>query len=388
MRSITRPWLELLSSMRFAISLLTIIAVASVIGTVMKQNEPYANYLNQFGPFWFPVFERIGLYSVYNAWWFLLILAFLVASTSLCVTRNGPKMMREVVRFRDHVHERSLGNLPHTAAFSSALAQPVLVERFTGYLTRERFQYRVTEKAGGATLIAAKAGLYRRIGYILAHSAIVLICIGGLADSAILLKLQVMLGIKQPVTGNMLIADVPAEARLSPDSWNFRGNTLIPEGRSSDIVVLNYGEGILLQQLPYTLSLKKFHIEHYSTGAPKLFASDVLVTDKESGESFEARIEVNRPLIYKGIAAYQASFDDGGTQIRIALRNLLMGRGVLRELEARVGDSLELKLEDSPYSVEFTAFRPFNIENVGAPEARPERSGTERLKEQFGSAAP
>ncbi len=64
--------------MRFAISLLSVLAIASVIGTVLKQNEPMPNYVNQFGPFWFDVFGKLGLYSVYSAWWFLLILAFLV----------------------------------------------------------------------------------------------------------------------------------------------------------------------------------------------------------------------------------------------------------------------------------------------------------------------
>ena len=34
---------ELLSSMRFAISLLTVICIASVIGTVVKQHEPLNN---------------------------------------------------------------------------------------------------------------------------------------------------------------------------------------------------------------------------------------------------------------------------------------------------------------------------------------------------------
>ena len=56
---------ELISSMRFAISLLTLIAIASVIGTVMKQNEPMPNYVNQFGPFWFEAFNKLGLYAVY-----------------------------------------------------------------------------------------------------------------------------------------------------------------------------------------------------------------------------------------------------------------------------------------------------------------------------------
>jgi cytochrome c biogenesis protein len=53
--------------MRFAISLLTVICIASVIGTVVKQNEPYNNYVNQFGPFWAEVFGALGLYTVYSA---------------------------------------------------------------------------------------------------------------------------------------------------------------------------------------------------------------------------------------------------------------------------------------------------------------------------------
>ena len=58
--------------MRFSISLLTVICIASAIGTVLKQHEPIG---------------AINLYSVYSVWWFLLILAFLVTSTlSACQT--------------------------------------------------------------------------------------------------------------------------------------------------------------------------------------------------------------------------------------------------------------------------------------------------------------
>ena len=88
----SRTWrslVELLSSMRFSISLLTVICIASVIGTVLKQQEPLVNYVNQFGPFWAQVFGLVSLSTVYSAWWFLLILAFLVISTSLCISRNS-----------------------------------------------------------------------------------------------------------------------------------------------------------------------------------------------------------------------------------------------------------------------------------------------------------
>ncbi|MEP6790202.1 MAG: cytochrome c biogenesis protein ResB, partial [Ramlibacter sp.] len=73
-----RAAVELMSSMRFSISLLTVICIASIIGTILKQHEPLSNYVNQFGPFWSDVFMAAQLNAVYSAWWFLLILAFLV----------------------------------------------------------------------------------------------------------------------------------------------------------------------------------------------------------------------------------------------------------------------------------------------------------------------
>jgi cytochrome c biogenesis protein len=91
--SLARELLDMLASMRFAISRLSLICTASVIGTVVKQNEPASNYINQFGPFWSEVFGAAGLYTVYSAPWFITILAFLVTSTSLCIARNTPKIM-------------------------------------------------------------------------------------------------------------------------------------------------------------------------------------------------------------------------------------------------------------------------------------------------------
>ena len=107
--------IELLSSMRFAISLLTVICIASVIGTVLKQHEPMNNYVNQFGPFWSEVFGKLDLYSVYSAWWFLLILAFLVTSTSLCIARNTPKILSDFKAYKENIREQSLKAFGHRA---------------------------------------------------------------------------------------------------------------------------------------------------------------------------------------------------------------------------------------------------------------------------------
>src|SRR2546430_15707173 len=107
----SRAWrdtLELVSSMRFSISLLTVICIASMIGTVVRQHEPLPNYVNQFGPFWAEVFGAVGLYTVYSAGWFLLILGFLVLSTSLCIARNVPKIAADLRTFKEHVREQAL----------------------------------------------------------------------------------------------------------------------------------------------------------------------------------------------------------------------------------------------------------------------------------------
>ena len=61
-RSSFSTWLadvnELLGSMRFAVSLLMFICVASVVGTVLVQNRSSSQYIDQFGPFWFELFDK------------------------------------------------------------------------------------------------------------------------------------------------------------------------------------------------------------------------------------------------------------------------------------------------------------------------------------------
>src|ERR1700761_7165614 len=116
-KSSVRLAIELVSSMRFAIALLVILAIASIIGTVLTQEDPYPNYVNQFGPFWADIFRGVSLYNVYSAWWFMMILIFLVISVSLCVIRNGPKMIADMKSWKDRVREGSLRAFHHKGEF-------------------------------------------------------------------------------------------------------------------------------------------------------------------------------------------------------------------------------------------------------------------------------
>jgi cytochrome c biogenesis protein len=396
-----RRWLsdivELLSSMRFSISLLTVICIASVIGTVVTQNEPMPNYVNQFGPFWSDILGRFSIYSVYAAWWFLLIMAFLVTSTSLCIARNAPKMIADMRSWRESVREQSLRNFHHRVEWSSANNREAFAQEVGRKVAAKGYQWKLVEK-DGATLLTAKQGAANKLGYIFAHSAIVIICIGGLLDSNIPIGIQQWLFNKSPFIGNGIIAEVPAKHRLGLGNPSFRGNTFVPEGASSNTAIISVGEGVMIQELPFTLLLKKFVIDFYSTGMPKLFASEVLVTDHETGKTFPATIKVNEPLIYKGMAVYQSSFEDGGSHLKLVGFPMKGPNNQQFQVEGDVGRSTPLLgSTGSEYVIEWSGFRPFNVENTSAANGQDVRAVnqskgfsekfTTKLDEQLGSAA-
>ena len=375
---------ELVSSMRFAISLLTIIAIAAMIGTVMKQNEPMPNYVNQFGPFWFEVFNKMGLYAVYSAWWFLLILTFLITSTALCIARNGPKMIKDMRSWRENVREVSLRNFHHKAEWTSTLPRADLARQTAARLVDAGYAAKIVEKDKG-TLVAARKGAANKFGYIFAHSSIIIILVGGMLDSDLPIRFQQWFMGKTPFAGSGVIAEIPAQHRLSLANPTFRGNTMIPEGSSSETAIIPQATGVLVQDLPFTIMLKKFTIDFYSTGMPKLFASDVVIRDHETGKTFPATIEVNKPLIYKGVAVYQSSFEDGGSKLKLTGFPMAGADDKAFALAGEVGAATDLKRGAEQFSVEWSGFRPFNVENIGGNDARAVSKG-KSLNEQFSAS--
>ncbi len=360
-----RAAVELLSSMRFSISLLSVICVASVIGTVLKQGEPLPNYVNQFGPFWADVFGSMGLFTVYSAWWFMLILGFLVVSTTLCVTRNVPHIMRDWSALKENIREKSLQSFGQRASGALAEAAPQAAQRIGQTLAASGWKVKIQTRDAGV-MVAAKAGSANKLGYIAAHSAIVLVCIGGLLDGDLAVRAQTWFNGKSVYTGGGMIADVPAAHRLSPNNPAFRANLLVAEGARSSTAILNQPSGVLVQDLPFSIELKKFIVEHYSTGMPKLFASDIIIHDKETGAQTAARVEVNHPANYKGVEIYQSSFDDGGSAVK--LKAVPLGAtGAVKpfEIEGVVGGSSNLSNGDEKMTLEYTALRVLNVENFG-----------------------
>lgn len=388
----SRVWrqaLELLASMRFAIALLSLICIASVIGTVVKQNEPFNNYVNQFGPFWADVFDRFGLYNVYSAGWFLTILAFLVISTSLCIARNTPKILADLRSFKEHVREQSLRAFHHKAEGRMPGDRDAALARVSEVLSGKGWQARAQVREDGV-MVAARAGRANKIGYLAAHSAIVLICIGGLFDGDLIVKAQMLLAGKSSFNGGGLIKDVPAEHRLSTSNPTFRGNLFVPEGGRTGTAVLTMPDGVVLQDLPFDIELKKFVVDFYETGMPKLFASEIVIHDHETGQATTATVKVNEPVHHQGVVIYQSSFDDGGSRLKLTALPLRSGSTPF-PIEIAVGDSTKLSNGSERLTLEMATLKVINVENMskasgdGATDVRAvDLSGT--LNKHLGSA--
>ena len=349
--------------MNLAITLLVAVAVASVIGTVLKQNEPYQNYIVKFGPFWFDVFKSLGLYDVYSAGWFLVILAFLVVSTSVCIYRNAPHMLRDMRAYRLNVQAQSLRAFHARREWLLPLPAAEVERRIIALIRAKGYRARRKDH-GDHQVIAAMNGASNRLGYLFTHVAIVVICIGGLVDGNLPLKLKEMSGQIRIETRDLPASEVPRESWLSAQNPSFRGSVTVPEGSTANIAFLQLRDGYLVQPLPFSIELKDFRIEHYESGQPKSFESDLVI--REPGEEpVESTIAVNHPLIHKGYAIYQASFADGGTRLQLSAWDLERSQTEQQAFKGAVFDRLAVQTAQGPMTLELDDFRLFNINPAG-----------------------
>ena len=363
-----REAVEVLSSMRFSITLLTVICIASVIGTVVRQRESMNSYVNQFGPFWARVFDALDLYAVYSAWWFLLILAFLVASTSLCIARNAPKILLDLKAYKEQIRASSLKSFHHRA--EGTLDEPCadVLARVSALLAAGGWKAKLQEREGGV-MVAARKGAANKLGYLAAHSAIVLICIGGLFDGDLVVRAQMALFGKSAWPGAGLLRNVPAEHMLSEGNPTYRGNILVGEGQRGGTAVIQLKDGVVLQPLPFDIELKKFLVDFYPTGMPKRFASDIVLHDRDTGAMRTATVKVNEPVQHRGVMIYLSSFEDGGSKLK--LQGWPLGGGTPFQMDGEVGTETRIQSErdGQTLGLEFTGLRVINVENLAAVDA-------------------
>lgn len=343
--------IALLRSMRFAVAVLCVVALAATIGSVLAQNQPTAEYVGRYGAHWTALFRLAGLTDVYHAPWFLALLGFMATSTALCLWQRTPAMWREMRSFRAQRSRASLLRVPHHAAWpldrvGASAAHPAL----RTLLANAGFALR-HEAAGDGWVLAARRGVGRRAGYVLVHGAMVLICVGGLVDGNLPLQWRLWRGEAAPAPLHLAPQDAPPAARLAPGGGSYRAMLTVPEGGAAGSAILAAGDGYLVQPLPFEVHLKRFSLEQHANGQPRDFASEIEIRD--GTRVIPLTLRVNQPATYAGVTLYQSGFDDGGSSVALRL-----GGSVQR---LRIGQQAALLVGDEPVTLEPVELRTANV---------------------------
>lgn len=370
-------WFEFLGSMNLAITLLVMLSIASVIGTVLQQNQVIQDYIIKFGPFWHEIYLSLGLYDVYGAAWFMLVLLFLLVSTGVCVTRHTPIFIKEMKTYSEKLSINALRHQPNHSEFERTGSLDDNQKFAQEFLKEEGFKTRVHQKDDGSVTVAGLKGHWNRLGYFFSHISIIIICIGALMDSNLYLKYFELTGDLEAETESVPLSQVREKAWLPPTNFSYRGNVNISEGQSADVLFLPHNQGYLVQQLPFRIEVEAFRIAYYDNGMPRTYESDLILHADELEEPIRTTIEVNHPLYYKNYAIYQSSYGDGGSLLNMTVYPLLAPNVNTTKIESAVNRNENLTTPSGHFRIEFNDFQLHNI--VPRSEEDAEKTGRKMI---------
>ena len=269
-------------SVKLAIITLIVLAVTSIFGTIVEQNQPPEKYHKIYEDWSFALLDRLNMFDMYHSVWFLLILVLFTVNLSCCTIDRFPKMLKVVRNPRTKLDE----NLEKTLSLADRWKKKGTISEWAGKyaeaLTSSFAKPKVTEMDGQVHLYA-EAGVASRFGVYVTHLSIIVIFIGA-------------------ILGNVL---------------GFKGYVNIPEGEAVTQVPVR--GGTRTQDLGFTVRCNAFSLETYPSGQPKAYKSDLSVIDG-GRETLRKTIVVNDPLQYKGIWFYQSSYGQaGGATAQVAV---------------------------------------------------------------------
>ncbi len=272
-----------LASVKLALLLIGLLASTSIIGTVIQQNKAPEHYVTQWGENPAKLIQKLNFDDMYNSIWFLSLLGAFSLNLTICSIDRIPTVIRMVRRDNLTTDPERLSKMkPHQekqigGGLSEAKRQVAAYLAGKGWKTDHR------DKEDGTMFFAQKGG-WTRYGVYIVHISILIILLGAIIGSSKVAKI-----LKNP-------------------EFAFKGGVSLPETAQSDFIFSSDTDGGKIP-LGFTVRCNFFNIDFYPNGMPKDYVSGLTIL--ESGkEVLTKTIEVNKPLTYKGITFYQASYND------------------------------------------------------------------------------
>ncbi len=273
---IRRLWHQL-TSMRTALLLLFLLALAAVPGSLLPQRSLNPLKVEQYfrdHPSLAPALDRVSAFNVFGAPWFAAIYLLLFISLIGCLSARVRWHARALVGRPPRAPARP-SRLTGGQTWDTALTPPEAIEAARVVLRRRRFRLAVA--AEGATRpdgspdfsVAAEKGYLRETGNLIFHIALVLMLVG------------VGLGSWFGYQGTVLVitGDGFANTLVSYDQFS-RGRLVDPAGGLA----------------PFSLTMEKFTASYQPTGQPADFRATVAYASGLREPTRVAEIRVNHPL--------------------------------------------------------------------------------------------
>ncbi|MCD6639699.1 MAG: cytochrome c biogenesis protein ResB [Nocardioides sp.] len=175
LRELARWTWRQLTSMRTALVLLLLLALAAIPGSLIPQEDIDSLAVTRWKeahPELTPIWERLDLFSVYTSVWFSAIYILLMISLVGCILPRLGVYWR-ALRARPPRAPRNLGRLPESVAYETGESPEVVLERAVEVLRRRRFRVVTDDEA-----VAAERGYLREAGNLLFHLAVVVVLVG------------------------------------------------------------------------------------------------------------------------------------------------------------------------------------------------------------------
>lgn len=317
-----RTW-DFLCSLKLTIILLLLLALTSIIGTLIQQNAPAADYIREYGQANYELFRRLQFIDMYHSTWFIGILALFSINLICCSIKNFPRAWKFLKEPMLVAGSGTFKGSANKAEFISKASQQETAERLSALLKKEIGKATLTEKDGKLYLFAQK-GIYSRFGAYITHLSILIVMAGA-------------------IIGNI---------------WGYKAYVNIVEGSSINQVLSRNGTTPI--DLGFTVRCDNFDVSYYPNSMrPKDYNSDLVILENGK-EVMSKRIEVNDPLTYKGITFYQSSYGPAGNAFfKVKVTDNATGES--REIKATQGQHVQLP---NGYSFAVTNFTE-NDRNYG-----------------------
>jgi cytochrome c biogenesis protein len=270
-RSVLRAWRQLVS-MRTALLLLFLLALAAVPGSLLPQrglNPAAVDHYYVTHPSLASTLDRLYAFDVYASPWFGAIYLLLMVSLVGCLLPRL-RLHWKAMRAQPPAPPRHLGRLPVNESWVTSAAPDDVIGAARKALRRWRLRRDVT----GA--VAAERGYLRETGNLVFHVALLALLVGIAMGAAFGYKGAVLV-----VEGDTFVNTPAAYDELRPGRLNDAGD--LP---------------------PFEVTLDDFRATYLPSGEPRSFAADVRWRSSSSDAERRRTVKVNEPLTVRGARVY------------------------------------------------------------------------------------